>query len=663
MTSKVTFTPEELRYLKLLAKQYPTVQAASTEIINLQAILNLPKGTEHFISDIHGEYEAFLHLLNSCSGVVKEKLDELYGTSLSRHDRDQLATLIYYPEEKLELVHEYIPDLDEWYHITLHRLVDVCRWVSSTYTRSKVRKALPKDFAYIIDELLHTRYDEADKRDYYENIINTIIDTGQGPGFIAAISGVIKRLAVDHLHIVGDIFDRGPRADIVMDSLLDYHTVDIQWGNHDILWMGAASGSRTLVATVLANSIHYNNLEVIETGYGISLRPLSIFANEVYKDCDTHRFAVKLTGPDADQYTEKDKLLSARMHKAITVILFKLESQKILRQPEFGMEDRLLLDKIDYENKCITIGGVTYPLEDCDFPTVDPADPYTLTPEENQVIDALTDSFRRSEKLQKHIRFLYSKGGLYKAYNGNLMFHGCVPMTEDGKLMTFTIGGKERSGKEFLDYAEMTARKAYYDKPGSPERQFGMDFLWWLWAGRNSPIFGRDRMTTFERRLIKDESAWTEPKNSYYTLYQDSKICDMLLKEFGLEGPHCHIINGHIPVKAKKGESPIKGDGKLIVIDGGFCKAYQPTSGIAGYTLIFNSYNIRIVSHQPFPGRNEALFNNYDIANSSMIFERMDSRMKISETDNGRILQAQEDDLRRLLLAYRTGAVTESHKD
>ena len=663
MTSKKTFQPEELHYLKLLSKQYPTVQAASTEIVNLQAILNLPKGTEHFISDIHGEYEAFLHILNSCSGVVKEKLDELYGTSLSRHDRDQLATLIYYPEEKLELVKEHIADLDEWYHITIHRLVDVCRWVSSTYTRSKVRKALPKDFSYIIDELLHTRYEEPDKRDYYENIINTIIDTGQAPGFISAISGVIKRLAVDHLHIVGDIFDRGPRADIVMDSLLDYHTVDIQWGNHDILWMGAASGSRTLVATVLANSIHYNTLEVIETGYGISLRPLSIFANEVYKDCDTHRFAVKLTGPDAEQYTEKDKLLSARMHKAITVILFKLESQKIMRQPEFGMEDRLLLDKIDYENKCITIGGVTYPLEDCDFPTVDPADPYALTPEENQVIDALTDSFRRSEKLQSHIRFLYSKGGLYKTYNGNLLFHGCVPMTEDGKLMSFTIGGKERSGKEFLDYAEKTARKAYYDKPGSPERQFGMDFLWWLWAGRNSPIFGRDRMTTFERRLIKDESAWTEPKNSYYTLYQDSKVCDMLLKEFGLEGPHCHIINGHIPVKAKKGESPIKGNGKLIVIDGGFCKAYQPTSCIAGYTLIFNSYNIRIVSHQPFAGRQDAILNNHDIANDSLVFERMDSRMKISETDNGRILQEQVNDLRLLLLAYRTGAVPEDHKE
>ena len=663
MTFRKTFTPEELQYLKLLAKQYPTVQAASTELINLQAILNLPKGTEHFISDIHGEYEAFLHILNSCSGVVKEQLDDLYGTSLSRHDRDQLATLIYYPEEKLELVHEYIPDVDEWYQITLHRLVDICRLVSSTYTRSKVRKALPKDFAYVIDELLHTRYEEPDKRDYYENIINSIIETGQAAAFTVAICSVIKRLAVDHLHIVGDIFDRGPRADIVMDSLMTYHNVDIQWGNHDILWMGAASGSRTLVATVLANSIHYNNLEVIETGYGISLRPLSIFANEVYKDCDTHRFAVKLTGPDADQYTEKDKLLSARMHKAITVILFKLESQKILRQPEFGMEDRLLLDKIDYENKCITIGGVTYPLEDCDFPTVDPADPYTLTPEENQVIDALTDSFRRSEKLQSHIRFLYSKGGLYKAYNGNLLFHGCVPMTEDSKLMSFTIGGKERSGKEFLDYAEKTARKAYYDKPGSPERQFGMDFLWWLWAGRNSPIFGRDRMTTFERRLIKDESAWTEPKNSYYTLYNDSAVCEMILKEFGLEGPHCHIINGHIPVKAKKGESPIKGNGKLIVIDGGFCKAYQPTSGIAGYTLIFNSYNIRIVSHQPFAGRQKALFDNDDIANDSMVFERMESRMKISETDNGRVLQAQVDDLRRLLLAYRTGAVTEDHKE
>ena len=660
--AKQIFTPEELRYLKLLAQKYPTVQAASTEIINLQAILNLPKGTEHFISDIHGEYEAFLHILNSCSGVIKEKIDEVFASSISKAERDQLATLIYYPQEKLELVAQQETDLDEWYRITLHRLIEVCRLVSSKYTRSKVRKALPKDYAYIIDELLHTRYDEADKKEYFENIISTILSIGRAPSFITALCQVIKRLAVDHMHIVGDLFDRGPRADIILDSLMDYHSVDIQWGNHDILWMGAASGSRTLVATVLSNSIHYNNLEVIETGYGISLRPLSIFANEVYQNCDTHRFAVKLTGEDKEHISQKDQLLSARMHKAITVILFKLEGQKILRHPEYGMEDRLLLDKIDYANRCITIGGVTYPLEDCDFPTVDPADPYTLTEEENQVIDQLTASFRRSEKLQKHVRFLYSKGSMYLCYNGNLLFHGCIPMTADGKLMSFTIGGHERSGRDFLNYAEKAARKAYYDAPGSTERQLGMDFLWWLWAGRNSPIFGRDRMTTFERRLIKDESAWTEPKNSYYALYQDPSVCDMLLKEFGLEGPHCHIINGHIPVKAKKGESPIKGGGKLVVIDGGFCKAYQPTSGIAGYTLIFNSWCFRIVSHQPFAGQQDAIENNHDIANSSDVFERLGSRMRISQTDIGRTLQAQSDDLCLLLEAYRSGAVTEGHQ-
>ena len=662
MMPKQTFTAEELRYLKLLAREYPTVQAASTEIINLQAILNLPKGTEHFISDIHGEYEAFLHILNSCSGVIKEKIDDVFASSMPKTERDQLATLIYYPQEKLELIARREPDPDEWYRITLHRLIEVCRLVSSKYTRSKVRKALPRDYAYIIDELLHTHWEETDKKEYFENIISTILSIGRAPSFITALCQVIKRLAVDHMHIVGDLFDRGPRADIILDSLMDYHSVDIQWGNHDILWMGAASGSRTLVATVLSNSIHYNNLEVIETGYGISLRPLSIFANEVYQNCDTHRFAVKLTGEDKEHVSQKDQLLSARMHKAITVILFKLEGQKILRHPEYAMEDRLLLDKIDYENRCITIGGITYPLEDCDFPTVDPADPYTLTEEEEQVIDQLTASFRRSEKLQKHVRFLYSKGSMYLCYNGDLLFHGCIPMTEDGRLMSFTIGGKERSGRDFLNYAEKAARKAYYDAPGSPERQNGMDFLWWLWAGRNSPIFGRDRMTTFERRLIKDESAWTEPKNAYYALYQDPAVCDMLLGEFGLEGPHCHIINGHIPVKAKKGESPIKGGGKLIVIDGGFCKAYQPTSGIAGYTLIFNSWCFRIVSHQPFAGRQDAIENDHDIGNSSDVFERLSSRMRISQTDIGRTLQAQSDDLCRLLEAYRSGAVTEDHR-
>ena len=662
MKRKKTFSQEELRYLKLLAQQYPTVQAASSEIINLQAILNLPKGTEHFISDVHGEYEAFIHILNSCSGVIREKIDDLFASTISKTERDELATLIYYPEEKLELLRQQIPDMNEWYRITLHRLIEVCRFVTSKYTRSKVRKALPRDYAYIIDELIHTNYAEADKRDYYENIISTINDLEQADGFIEAVSGVIKRMAVDHMHIVGDIFDRGPRADIIMDSLLDYHSVDIQWGNHDILWMGAASGSRTLVATVLANSIHYNNLEVIETGYGISLRPLSVFANEVYKDCDVHRFAVKLTGPDADQYSEKDKLLSARMHKAITIILFKLEGQKLLRHPEYGMSDRLLLDKIDYENKCITIGDTTYPLEDVDFPTVDRADPYALTPEEDAVINQLTASFLRSEKLQKHIRFLYSKGSLYKVFNGNLLFHGCIPMTADGQLLSFSIGGKERKGREFLDYADTAARQAYYHKLGTPERQLGMDFLWFLWAGRNSPIFGRDRMTTFERRLIKDESAWTEPKNPYYTHYQDPAMCDFLLKEFGLEGPHCHIINGHIPVKSKKGESPLKGGGKLIVIDGGFCKAYQGTTGIAGYTLIYNSWVLRIVSHEPFCGQKTAIEDNEDIVNNSQVFERMDARIKIAQTDIGRKLQAEADALRDLLAAYKAGAVPEDHK-
>ncbi|MBR2703267.1 MAG: fructose-1,6-bisphosphatase, partial [Oscillospiraceae bacterium] len=603
MPAHKTYTPEELRFLRMLSRQYPTLRAAGAEIINLKAILNLPKGCEHFISDVHGEHEAFLHILNSCSGVVREQLDLLFHDSIPHSDLDELATLIYYPEEKLEQLKPQIADLDEWYRITLNRLVEVCRAVSSRYSRSKVRTALPAEYAYIIEELLHTHTDEINKLDYYKNIISTIVEIGQAPDFIAAICEVIKTMAVDRLHLVGDIFDRGPRADIIMDSLLKYHSVDIQWGNHDVLWMGAASGSRTLVATVLSNSIHYNNLEVVETGYGISLRPLSVFANETYRDSDVSRFAVKLTGADAAHYTEKDKLLSARMHKAITVILFKLEGQKILRHPEYGMEDRLLLDKIDYENKCITINGVTWPLEDTDFPTVDPEHPYDLTPEENAVIDQLTDSFERSEKLQRHVRFLYSKGSIYKIHNGNLLFHGCIPLTPEGKLLSLTLDETPRAGKDLLDYIDSAARQAYYYKRGTPERKLGMDLLWFLWAGRNSPIFGRDRMTTFERRLIADEASWTEAKNPYYTLYQDPEVCDFILKEFGLEGPHCHIINGHVPVKVRKGESPIKGGGKLLVIDGGFCKAYQSTSGLAGYTLISTSKSYRIVAHQPFVGR------------------------------------------------------------
>ncbi len=664
MKRAAEFTPQKLEYLKLLAKQYPTVQQASTEIINLRAIQNLPKATEHFISDVHGEFEAFQHILNSASGVVREKIDDLLGASVPRSDRDQLATLIYYPEEKLEEIERETEDMREWYRITFHRLIDLCCLVSAKYTRSKVRKAMPKDYAYIIDELIHTHFEqnETDKRGYYENIINTIIDLDRASNFLIQLCELIKRLAVDHLHLVGDIFDRGPGADVIMDALMEYHSVDIQWGNHDILWMGAASGSRTLVATVLANSLRYNNLEVIETGYGISLRPLSVFADEVYRKCDVSRFQVKIAKEDEGSFSERDKLLAARMHKAITMILFKLEGQKIRRNPSFHMDDRLLLDKVDYQNKTVEIDGVTCPMLDTDFPTVDPKDPYALTPQEDALINTLTRSFRHSEKLQRHVRFLYSKGSLYRVYNGNLLFHGCIPMAADGRLLSFSVGCKDLSGKEFLDYADLTARRAYYNRPGSPERQFGMDFLWWLWCGRNSPIFGRDRMTTFERRFVEDESTHTETKNAYYTLYNDPAVCEGILKEFGLEEAHSHIINGHVPVKSRKGESPVKGGGRLIVIDGGFCKAYQKTTGIAGYTLIYNSACFRLVAHQPFAGREEAIRKNWDITSTSQIFDRLERRATIHDTDNGRRMQDQVDDLLDLLRAYRSGAIVESHK-
>ena len=661
MDMNKTFDSDRLRYLQLLSQRFPTIQAAATEVIRLKSILNLPKATEHFMSDIHGEYEAFLHILNSCSGEVKVKLDQTFGDTLTQYEKNELATLIYYPAPKLGILRDQVEDINAWYRVTLNRLVQVCRYVSIKHSHNKVRSCMPPAYLQIIDEMVFFRDEDGSKRLQYANLIDTIVDIGQAPGVIEALCTVIKAMTCDHLHIVGDIFDRGPRADIVMDSLMAHPNVDIQWGNHDVLWMGAASGSRTLVAMVLANSLRYNNLDVIETGYGISLRPLSIFANEVYKDCDTSCYNIKLLGEHAKHFTDKDKLLSSRMYKAISVILYKLEGQKVLRHPEYGMEDRLLLDKIDYEKKTITINGKTYTMKDCDFPTVDPADPHTLTPEESKVIDQLTDSFRHSEKLQKHTRFLYSKGGIYKVINGNLLFHGAMPMTEDGKLLTFTLGGKERSGKEFLDYAEQTARKAYYHAPGSQERILGMDFLWWLWCGKNSPIFGRERMATLERQLVLEEEAWAEPKNPYYTHYQDPAVCDRILKEFGLEGPHCHIVNGHVPVKAKKGESPIKGGGKLLVIDGGFSRAYQPTSGIAGYTLIFSSRHFRIISHQPFTSRADAITRNDDIANDSVIFEKMEHRMKVSETDEGRELQAQVDELKELLEAYRTGAVTENH--
>ena len=662
MEHKTNFTDEQLRYLRMLSKQYPTVQAASKELVRLNAVLNLPKGTEHFMSDIHGEYDAFFHIFNSCSGEVKAKVEELFGTTLSRRERNELATLIYYPVAKLALAAEENEDLDDWYRIILHRMVEVCRYVSGKYTREWVRSLMPEDYADLIDELLYTQTSEGALREYYDDLIATIVSIEQADPVIEALATTIKRLTVEHMHIVGDIFDRGPRPDIVMDSLMASASCDIQWGNHDILWMGAAAGSRAMVAIVLSNAIHYNNIESIETGYGISLRPLSVLANEVYKDSDTKRWKVTINGPDADQYTEKDKLLAASMYKAITVILFKLEGQLVMRRPEYGMDDRLLMDKIDYENQSITIGDVTYHLDDCDLPTVDPANPYELTAEELSVIDQLAESFRQSEKLQRHIRFLYSKGSLYKIHNGNLLFHGAIPMTEDKQLTEIAIGGKVRKGKEFMDFADKCARQAYYAKRGTAEWQFGLDFLWWLWCGRNSPIFGKDRMTTFERRLIADESAWTEPKNPYYKHYNDPEVVDMLLAEFGLHGPHCHIINGHVPVKTKKGESPLKAGGKLVVIDGGFCKAYQKTSGIAGYTLIYNSRNYRIVSHQPFDGRENAITLNHDIDSYSMVFDTLEKQAKVAQTDAGVELQALVNDLMDLLSAYRAGLVNEDHK-
>lgn len=648
-------------YTEALSELYPTRADVAAEIAELEGRLTLPRSTELFASDIHGEYNAFSHVLRGGSGAMRALIEEVFGSTLNDDEKAALLALACYPAEHCAYALGHVEDADAWLAEAAARLAKIARRAAGDRTIDEVRALLPDDLA-IAEELVAGRSTPA-RQPYREAIIESLVASGEGAALLEVLGALIQHLVVDQLHLIGDVYDRGPAPQLIMDELLSYPNVDVQWGNHDILWMGAACGSRTLVATVLANSIHYNNLEVIETGYGISLRPLSVFANEEYRDCDVHRFAVKLTGPDADQYSEKDKLLSARMHKAITIILFKLEGQKLLRHPEYDMADRLLLDKIDYENRCITIGDVTYPLEDTDFPTVDPKDPYTLTPEEESVIDQLTASFQRSEKLQKHVRFLYSKGSLYKVFNGNLLFHGCVPMTEDGQLLTFTLGGRARSGKEFFDFADTAARQAYYHKPGSPERQQGMDFLWFLWAGRNSPIFGRDRMTTFERRLIKDESAWTEPKNAYYTYYQDPAVCDALLKEFGLEGPHCHIINGHIPVKSKKGESPIKGGGKLLVIDGGFCRAYQPTTGIAGYTLIYNSWVLRLVSHQPFCGQRTAIEENVDIASSSDVFERMEARIKIAQTDVGKKLQAQADALRDLLEAYRAGAVLEDHRE
>lgn len=651
----------ENKYIHELKKQYPNRNAVLNEIVNLNAILNLPKGTEHFMSDIHGEYEAFLHIRKNASGVIRGKIDKLFSKTVTLKERAELATLIYYPEEKLDELLESISELDDWYNVTLLRLLDICRVVSSKYTRSKVRKHLKKTangFDYIIDELLNNDYDVLNKEQYYENILKTVIGIGAAPQLIIAVCSAIKSLVIDHLHIVGDIFDRGCRADIIMEELMKENSIDIQWGNHDVLWMGAASGSRTCIATVLNNSITYKNLDVVEIGYGISLRPLALFAQEVYKDSDVSLYMPKGTS-EGDIFYSDDDILIARMHKAISIIQFKLEGQTVLRNPDFNMEGRLILDKIDKNQGTVKIDGKEYKLKDTDFPTIDEKEPFALTAEETQVMKYLKNAFMRSEKLQRHVRFLFEKGEIYLVFNKNLLFHGCVPLNDDGSFMELPAGNKKK-GKELFDYFGRIARQGYFSKEGTPQKQYGKDILWFLWCGKDSPLCGKKKMATFERLLIEDKSTWVEPKNAYYTFFEDEEIVKSIFAEFGLNDERSHIINGHIPVRSALGEEPIKAGGRVIVIDGGFCKAYQSATGIAGYTLIYNSQGMRISAHEPFLGVSAAISNNADIVSDTVIFEQSSDSIRVRDTDTGSKIADKIEDLIMLLSEYEQGNIKES---
>ena len=647
----------ELKYLKSLSKQYPTIAAASTEIINLQAILNLPKGTEHFMTDIHGEYEQFNHILKNGSGSVRRKIDEEFGNTLSIKDKKSLATLIYYPREKLDLIlrEEDETSIEDWYKITLHRLVQITKRVSSKYTRSKVRKALPKDFSYIIEELITEKAEIQDKEAYYNEIIHTIIRIGRAQEFIIALSYLIQRLVIDHLHIVGDIYDRGPGPHIILDTLCNYHSVDVQWGNHDIVWMGAASGHLACIANVIRMAARYGNLDTLEEGYGINLIPLATFALDTYKDTDCSAFAIKFN----TDYDTKDLSLDMKMHKAIAIIQFKLEGQLIMRRPEFGMQDRLLLDKIDYENKTLVIDGVSYDMKDVDFPTVNKDRPYELTPEEEQVMERIRHGFVKCEKLQKHVRFLFSNGGMYKIHNSNLLYHGCVPMDDNGDFSKVNIYGEEYSGKALYDVLEHYARKGYYAVNNLKEKLKGQDVIWYIWAGPYSPVFGKDKMATFERYFLSDKKMHKEKKNSYYKLLDNVEVIEKILAEFGLDQAQSHIVNGHVPVELKKGESPIKCGGKLLIIDGGFSKAYQDKTGIAGYTLVVNSYGMRLVAHEPFESAEAAILHESDIFSDSVILETSSMRQKIADTDIGTELRESIHQLEELLQAYRDGLIIE----
>lgn len=644
----------EKKYLVSLAGQYPTIASAATEIINLQAILNLPKGTEHFLTDIHGECEQFNHVLKNGSGSVRRKIDEEFGNTLSSRDKKSLATLIYYPEEKLDIVMKEEENIEDWYKITLHRLVQITKRVASKYTRSKVRKALPKDFAYVIEELITEKEEVQDKEAYYNEIIHTIIRIGRAPQFITALSRLIQHMVIDHLHILGDIYDRGPGPHVVMDTLCKYHSVDVQWGNHDVVWMGAASGHLACIATVIRIAARYGNLDTIEDGYGINLIPLATFALETYQNTDCSAFAIKFN----TDYNTKDLSLDMKMHKAIAILQFKLEGQIIMRHAEFNMDNRLLLDKIDYEKKTVTVDGIAYALKDADFPTVNPLSPYELTREEEAVMERLQQAFLHCEKLQRHVRFLFSNGGLYKVYNKNLLYHGCVPLNEDGSFAEVNIGGRKYSGRALYDVLENYARVGYYGAGGS-EKKNGQDILWYIWNGAGSPVYGRDKMATFERYLIEDKSAHAEKKNSYYNLLNREEVIERILEEFGLFSKTSHIINGHVPVEQKNGESPIKCGGRLLIIDGGFSRAFQKQTGIAGYTLVCNSRGMRLVSHEHFESAEAAVRKESDIFSDSYDVELFPVRKRVADTDIGVKIRESIDDLEKLLRAYREGSIAE----
>lgn len=650
-------TAEDFKYLKLLAKQYPNITSASTEIINLQAILNLPKGTEHFISDIHGEYESFSHVLRNASGVIKNHITYIFGTSLRDSEKKTLATLIYYPEQKLEEIKKTESDMNDWYKITLHRLVTICKVMSAKYTRSKVRKALPQDFAYIIEELLHEDSTGDDKELYYNQIIESIVRLDQADRFITAISHLIQRLAIDRLHVIGDIYDRGPNAAKIMDILENYHSIDVQWGNHDISWMGAAAGCQALICNVIRIQARYCNLDTVEEAYGINLIPLATFAMEKYADDPCTYFLPK--NSDADMLTDKEVQLTAKMHKAISIMQFKMEAQIIKRHPEFGMEGRLLLDKIDFEKGTINIKGVDYPMLDMNFPTIDPKDPFSLSEEEQDVMDKIKSSFVNSGDLQRHVRFLLSNGSIYNIFNSNLLYHGCIPLNADGSLKEVNFRGKRLKGKDYLDAVERVMREGYYTIPHSETKRECLDLMWYLWCGENSPLFGKDAMTTFERYFIEDKATHVENKSPYYERRDEESVCRAILENFGLNPDKSHIINGHVPVKVKKGESPIKANGKLFVIDGGFAKAYQKETGIAGYTLIYNSHGLVLVSHEPFESREKAIAEEKDIHSSTVALQYSQARIMVSNTDIGAELKKNISELDKLVSAYRSGLIKE----